>query len=267
MNEGATDVISPLVVGATLGLVLSWGIGLLPALIYRYAIFRRPIPKGEVFCRLALPVMIIMLLFKATMAVFTDSGFNANPLPWIIIYYMGKWIMTRTPRLKHQRNGMVEEIPTDKIILGVSCTRCGFQLPKPDWRCPECYFEFGTQLSCGTTVKQDNETQSEQEVVEKHDDLAKMLSAAAGFRAAELVNGKDFTNEQVRLYLQNYSGKYSRQTVEAGIGVILMKRVNGDAPKRERDPIEQVEITARQMAGDPAFSKMYKRLINNDFKR
>lgn len=266
MDEGATDVITPLVVGATLGLLLSWSIGLLPALIYRYAIFKKPIPKGEVFYRLALPVMIIMLIFKATMAVFTEAGFNANPLPWIIIYYIGKWIMTRTPKGRHQRSATTEAIPKEEITLGVSCTRCGFQLSKPDWRCPECFFEFGAQPSCKTTVNQNNEIQGKQ-AVEKHDDLAKMLSAAAGFRAAELVNGKDFTNEQVRLYLENYTGKYSRQTVEAGIGVILMRRVNGYAPKRERDPIEQVEITARQMADDPAFNKMYKRLIANDFKR
>lgn len=142
MNEATTDAISPLVVGATLGLVLSWSIGLLPALIYRYAIFKKPIPKGEVFYRLALPVTIIMLLFKAAMVVLTDAAFNANPLPWIIIYHIGKWIMTRTPRERRQRSGTAEVIPKEEIILGVSCARCGFQLPKPDWRCPECYFEF-----------------------------------------------------------------------------------------------------------------------------
>ena len=266
MNESTTDVISPLVVGATLGLVLSWGIGLLPALIYRYAIFKKPIPKEKVFSSLALPVIVIMVIFKVMIASLTDSKFNANPLPWIIIYHIGKWIMTRTPRLKHQRSGMVEEIPTEEIILGVSCTRCGFQLPKPDWRCPECYFEFGTQPSCETAVKQNNEIQSEQ-AVEKHDELAKMLSAAAGFRAAEIVNGKNFTNEQARLYIQNYTGKYSRQIVEAGIGVILMKRVNGDTPKRKGDPIEHVELTARQMASDPAYNRAIRKLIDNDFKR
>lgn len=257
MTEGTSEVVAPLVNSMLFGLILTWSIGVLPALIYRYGIFKKPIPKEKVFSKLALPVIIIMLVFKVAIASLTESEFNANPLPWIIIYHIGKWVMTRTPELKYHRSEMTEAISTEEIIFGMSCSRCGFQLPKPDFRCPECYFEFKNQK---------NEIQSEQ-AVEKHDDLAKMLSAAAGFRAAELVNGKDFTTEQVRLYLQNYTGKYSRQTVEAGIGVILMKRVNGDTPKRERDPIEQVELTARQMADDPAFNKMYRKFINNNFKR
>jgi hypothetical protein len=142
MNESTTDVISPLVVGATLGLVLSWGIGLLPALIYRYAIFKKPVPKEKVFYRLALPVMILMLIFKGVMASLTESNFNLNPIPWIIIYHIGKWIMVRTPRSKSLRSSSPSSVSKEELTLGVSCTRCGFQLPKPDWRCPECYFEF-----------------------------------------------------------------------------------------------------------------------------
>jgi transposase-like protein len=255
MTESTTDIVAPIMIGAISGLIISWGVGLIPALIYRYAIYKRPVPKDEVFSRLALPVTVLMFVFKLTIAGLTDSKFNANPLPWIIIYHIGKWIMTRTPRSKSLRSNSPSSVTREELTLGVSCTRCGFQLPKPDWRCPECYFEF----------EEKNEIQSEQ-AVEKHDQLAKMLSAAAGFRAAEIVNGKNFTNEQVRLYILNYTGKYPRQIVEAGIGVILMKRVNGDAPDRKGDPSEHVELTARQMASDPVFNEAIKRRINNDFK-
>ena len=30
--------------------------------------------------------------------------------------------------------------------LGTKCPRCGHEWREPDWRCPECYYEFGTPL-------------------------------------------------------------------------------------------------------------------------
>jgi hypothetical protein len=112
--------------------------------------------------------------------------------------------------------------------------------------------------------------------MKNHDELAKMLSAAARFRATELVNGKNFTREEVGLYIQNYSGKYSQQMVEAGIGVILMKRVTRDsliqrakrlfASPQKGDPIEQVEHMARQMADNPVFREAAIKLIQNNFR-
>jgi uncharacterized Zn finger protein (UPF0148 family) len=34
---------------------------------------------------------------------------------------------------------------TDEI-LGTKCPRCGHEWKEPDWRCPDCYYEFGTEL-------------------------------------------------------------------------------------------------------------------------
>ena len=81
--------------GFLFGLILSWSIGLAPALIYRYAIFERPIEKQKVFWRLAPGVVVLMFAFKLTVAELNGTQPNPNPGPWIIIYYVGKWIMSR----------------------------------------------------------------------------------------------------------------------------------------------------------------------------
>lgn len=84
-----------LIYGLIFGLILSWSVGVAPALVYRYAIFRRPIEKKKVFWRLAPCVVVLMFAFKLTMAELDGTAPNPNPVPWIIIYYIGKWIMTR----------------------------------------------------------------------------------------------------------------------------------------------------------------------------
>jgi len=35
--------------------------------------------------------------------------------------------------------------------LGTECPRCGHKWDEPDWRCPECYYEFGTQIKTADT--------------------------------------------------------------------------------------------------------------------
>lgn len=132
-----------LVLNLLLGLILSWAVGLAPALIYRHAIYRKPIPRKEVFLRLAPAVVVLMFVFKLTMARLTDSEPNANPLPWIIVYYIGKWIMTRKRKCKPDGSVLpMQQESAEKRKPGTECPRCGYELPEADWRCPECYFEF-----------------------------------------------------------------------------------------------------------------------------
>jgi len=38
-----------------------------------------------------------MFAFKLTLAELNGTQLNPNPIPWVIIYYIGKWIMTRKP--------------------------------------------------------------------------------------------------------------------------------------------------------------------------
>lgn len=77
------------------GFIISWVIGLTPALLYRYAIFKKPVPNKKAFWCLAPIVAILCILFKATVASLNNGGYNPNPIPWILIYWGGQWIMTR----------------------------------------------------------------------------------------------------------------------------------------------------------------------------
>ncbi len=92
-----SDYLAAFAVQAFMGLVLSWFIGLLPAFVYRYAVYREPIAKEKVFARLAPAVLVIGFGFKIAMAQGGGRP-NANFIPWVIIYYVGKWIMTRPSR-------------------------------------------------------------------------------------------------------------------------------------------------------------------------
>lgn len=87
-----------LMLGLVFGLLLSWSVGLAPALIYRYGVYKRPIEKKKVFWRLAPIILVLMFAFKLTIAVLSGEPPNGNVIPWIIIYYIGKWIMTREPK-------------------------------------------------------------------------------------------------------------------------------------------------------------------------
>lgn len=92
------DFTAKLVVGFVIGFIVSWTIGLLPAIIYRYAIYKGTIEKKKVFWRLAPIVIVLAVVFKTVNAANTGKPPSGNPIPWIIIYYIGKWIMTRKPK-------------------------------------------------------------------------------------------------------------------------------------------------------------------------
>ena len=55
---------------------------------------RRPVEKGKVFWRLAPVLVVLMFGVKLTAAELSGTQPNANPVPWIIMYYVGKWIMS-----------------------------------------------------------------------------------------------------------------------------------------------------------------------------
>lgn len=102
MDANMSNFTAELVLGFVFGFILSWSVGILPAIIYRYAIFKRPIEKKKVFWRLAPIIAILMFVFKMTAAGLSGKQPNANPIPWVIIYYIGKWIMTRGAQTQEQ---------------------------------------------------------------------------------------------------------------------------------------------------------------------
>ncbi|HRZ17139.1 MAG TPA: hypothetical protein P5141_06210, partial [Candidatus Hydrogenedentes bacterium] len=95
MNADTSSFVIALFFGLVFGLLVSWSVGLAPALIYRYIIYKRPIEKKKVFWRLAPFVIMLAFLFKMTNAALSGEPPRWNPIPWIVIYYIGKWIMTR----------------------------------------------------------------------------------------------------------------------------------------------------------------------------
>ena len=102
MDADSNSVIIDVILGLFFGLILSWSIGVAPALIYRYSIFKKPIEKKNVFWLLAPAVVVLMFAFKLTMAEVNGTQPIPNPIPWIIVYYIGKWIMTRKPKTKEE---------------------------------------------------------------------------------------------------------------------------------------------------------------------
>jgi hypothetical protein len=100
MDNTIADFLVELSIGLFVGFLISWFMGLLPALIYRYIFYKKPIEKKRVFWRLAPIIIVLALLFKLTNAAISGEPPRGNPIPWIIIYYIGKWIMTRIPKGK-----------------------------------------------------------------------------------------------------------------------------------------------------------------------
>ena len=43
-----------------------------------------------------------------------------------------------------------------RLPLGTECPRCHYRLLEPDWRCPECYHEFGSEDVGGEEQERDN---------------------------------------------------------------------------------------------------------------
>lgn len=122
MDTNTTDFFVELILGFFFGWILSWFVGLLPALFYRYVVFKGPIDSKKVFWRLAPIVFVFMLAFKMTVSELSGTRPNGNPIPWIIIYYIGKWIMTRPPKLQEDHglcNKMIGKLIAVIIIIAV----------------------------------------------------------------------------------------------------------------------------------------------------
>lgn len=98
MEAKTAEVLTELIVGLAFGFLISWSVGLMPAIVYRYIFFKAPIDGRKVFWRLAPFVIIIGLAFKLINSALFGQPPSGNPIPWIIIYYIGKWIMTRRPK-------------------------------------------------------------------------------------------------------------------------------------------------------------------------
>lgn len=99
-----------------LGFVFSWVIGLTPALIYRYGIYVKPIAAKKVFWRLAPIVAVLCIVFKTTVSMLNDGAYNPNPIPWIIIYFVGHWIMTRS-KAPDSKNSFEDKLPSAAVEI------------------------------------------------------------------------------------------------------------------------------------------------------
>jgi len=97
MDANISGFVAERIVGHLLGFVLSWSIGLFPAIIYRYVIYKKPIEKKKVL-RLFAPIVIVLAVFFKIITAVLSGEIHGNPFPWVIIYFVGKWIMTRDIR-------------------------------------------------------------------------------------------------------------------------------------------------------------------------
>lgn len=110
------------------------------------------------------------------------------------------------------------------------------------------------------------------------DEMVQMLASAATFRAAEIAYGKNFSREQVRLYLENYRGKYSQKIMQAGVGVVIVDRESsksisskikslfGLGPKKTnlRQQIEECALHSLQATG---MREKMRKLVENEFRQ
>ena len=141
MDTNTIIFLTELIFGLIVGWILSWSVGILPALIYRYLIYKKPIEKKKVFGRLAPIITILMFAYKITMSILTNTNPNPNPVPWIIIYYIGKWIMTRNYISNQQVGGIInwDEDETTKVDdSSVSSSKKYSEILPSEIICPNC---------------------------------------------------------------------------------------------------------------------------------
>ena len=120
-----------------LGLLLSWSVGLVPALVYRYMIFKKPIDKKKVFLRLAPVITVFMIVYKQI----PGLSRSLNPIPWVIIYFIGKWIMTRNYISDQNVGGIIKWDEDCSIQTGDSLTDTSNnsdEILPPEITCPNC---------------------------------------------------------------------------------------------------------------------------------
>lgn len=71
---------------------VTWGVGLLPALIARYAIYKRPLPRKNANWIAGVGSVLFALFFMVLNAA---AGGKSNPVAWVIIFFVARWMMTR----------------------------------------------------------------------------------------------------------------------------------------------------------------------------
>ena len=81
--------------GILFGTILQWCFGLTPAFVYRFLIFNQPLERSKAAMFLAPVVLAIGLLYKLVIMEITDTRFDHNWFPWVFMFLVGKWIMTR----------------------------------------------------------------------------------------------------------------------------------------------------------------------------
>jgi hypothetical protein len=124
------EVVLLLLFGFALGLVFSSAFGLGPALIIRYLIVRGPMPKGKASL-IYIPITFVsMLSFKAI-----NQSPSATIIPWVIFYFIGRWILARPERKKQKnltptdRQNQIKPIPDSNSIASDKVKKIPLQLP------------------------------------------------------------------------------------------------------------------------------------------
>jgi hypothetical protein len=103
MDWNSTDFFIWHFLGFLVSGIAAWMIGLTPALILRYEVYKRPIHKKIAFRRFAPITIALALIYMVVINELARSNpFNspfaypyANQIHWWIIYYVGKWILTK----------------------------------------------------------------------------------------------------------------------------------------------------------------------------
>jgi hypothetical protein len=85
----------------------------------------------------------------------------------------------------------------------------------------------------------------------QEDKFAQVMSAATTIRAYELLSGKELSKEQFQQYLDNYNGKYSKDIVSNGIGIIVLMR-----NARKQTLLDKIKNLLKLSSSDDAELKM-----------
>ena len=72
--------------------LITWCLGLSPALIARYAIYKRPLSKTSANWIAGLSCFVFAILF---MAINAADGQRSHAAVWVLVFFVSRWIMTR----------------------------------------------------------------------------------------------------------------------------------------------------------------------------
>lgn len=108
------------------------------------------------------------------------------------------------------------------------------------------------------------------------DEMAQVFASAATFRATELAYGRVFTREQVRLYLENYRGKYPPKIMQAGVGIVIVDRENRKGVRsklkamfglaKPSNIIQKIEECALHSLTVTGMKEKLRKRVENNFK-